>query len=398
MKLITLKKLSLHNFGPYKGDVVLDFEGKDIIGIMAEYEEDITRSNRGGKTFCLESICYNLTGLSRAKDETKLIHHGEKEMWVTGVYTDGSKDYTIKRGRDFKKNGILELDWIQKVSEAKDEIENLFGITPDDFLLTSFFKQSDTSGFMKMKPSEKSAFLMRWLDNEHWQEKEERVKADLKVVKEKLRDNENLKKVLESSLEIDESLESIIFELKKEIKELSESKDEFNEELGVINNDIRNNNEKKEEVVTKMNRLKSEMSDIDKSLAYFEADTNDYNNYRKKYSELKTKSNSFDVSEELEVINKKLDTLKEKRSELNNTLKIAKENSSGVCPLIRQPCDRIKFDKETILSKEKELTETQNSIQKLIVKQNNHSLKESAERDMKLVQEKGARLKERLAN
>lgn len=397
MKLITLKELTLHNFMAYKGDTTLQFHEKDIVGIMAEYEGDLTRSNRGGKTTILEAIGYNLTGLSRTKDEQKLIHHGEKEMWVVAVYTDGDRDYTIKRGRDYKGKGILEVDWIQKVSECQEEIEKIFGITPKDFHLTSFFKQADTEGFMKMKPSEKATFLMQWLDNEHWREKEALANEDRKVVKEKLRDNENLKKALEASLEIDESLESIKAELERDNKELAQQRDELNEQLGVVNSDLRNLNDKKDEVRSKMSKLTQEKKKIEEALEEMSDDTDAYNQCRKKYADIKKQIEALDVSLDEKVVSEKIDSLKSRKNEISNTLKVAKENSSGVCPLLKSSCDRLKADPKELERLQTEQTGIVGQLKILEGIAANHHTKRTLLNQLDIQKERGQRMKDKIA-
>ena len=212
-----LKTLEMTNFGIFKGTHNLNFENKDIIGIMAEYVSDKTRSNRSGKSLIMEAIRYNLTGLTRAKKEAQLIHHGEKMMEVKCTYTHKGREYTIRRGRDEKNNGVLELDWIEKSTASQEKIESLFGVYKSDFDLTNFFKQSDINGFMEKSPSEKTKFLMKWLDNEHWKEKERLAKLDRDDLKAKLMQNEAVKQALELSLEIDESYQLEIKELESYI-------------------------------------------------------------------------------------------------------------------------------------------------------------------------------------
>lgn len=347
-------------------------------------------------TTILEAIGYNLTGLSRTKDEQKLIHHGQKEMWVIGVYTDGDRDYTIKRGRDHKGKGILEVDWIQKVSECQEEIEKIFGITPKDFHLTSFFKQADTEGFMKMKPSEKASFLMQWLDNEHWREKEARANEDRKVVKEKLRDNENLKKALEASLEIDESLESIKAELERDNKQLSKQKDHLSEQLGAVNADIRNLNEKRDEVSAKMKQLQNEKVRTEQALDEYDDDTDAYNQCKKKFSDLKKQIEALDLSISPKDINEQIDILKAKKSEITNIIKTSKEHSSAVCPILKQSCDRLKFDPKELERLQTELVQVEADLKSYTQKAQNHLDSKNLNHQMEIQKERAQRIKERL--
>jgi DNA repair exonuclease SbcCD ATPase subunit len=155
METIILSKLELHNFGVYK-DTVLNFDGKSIIGILGTYSDSAERSNRAGKSLIIEAIKYNLIGKQRYSKASQMIHRGEKEMFVEAIYKDSQgKEYKIRRGVDHKSKGLLNLDWIDKSRESQEAINDLFGISKDDFELTSFFQQQDINGFMDLSPTRK---------------------------------------------------------------------------------------------------------------------------------------------------------------------------------------------------------------------------------------------------
>ena len=168
-------------------DAKLSFDKKDIIGIIAQGDKDKDRSNYLGKTSVLEAIRYTLTGESRASKETNLIHHGEDMMEVCVYVKDSNgKEHKIRRGRDSKNNGILDVSFNEKVAEGQKAINDLLGIDKSDFDQIFYFKQQEINEFMNLTPDKKKKLLMSWLKNNHWKEKEEQVLLTVKDFKDKI--------------------------------------------------------------------------------------------------------------------------------------------------------------------------------------------------------------------
>jgi DNA repair exonuclease SbcCD ATPase subunit len=351
-------------------------------------------------TSIMEAVGYCLTGVSRTKSDEKLIHKGEKEMWVECTFTDGSKDYVIKRGRDHKNKGILELNWIQKVSDVKEEIEKVFGISPEDFYLTSFFRQADTAGFMHKKPSEKAEFLMQWLDNKHWQEKEKLANEDRKVVKQKLRDNENLKKALETSLEIDESLSSMQNDLKVEVEDLNKQKEELNEKLGAVNSDISSNKSKKDEVQGQINTAKKKVRELGEKLDESEDDKEKLNSLRKEYANTKKELEAIEKIEESDIaeFKDKLDKLKHKRAQAKNAITTSEEYSTGLCPVLKASCDRLVKDPSEIEKYKRDIKSFDEEISSIVKSLNDTENATKLASKLDLIKERANRVKERLSS
>lgn len=398
MQTYKLKEIILENFGPFKNER-LDFTGKDIIGILAEYADNPDRSNRAGKSFLTEAIRYNLTGLHRYKKETDLITRGEEYMLNTCIYEDSEGAlYTIRRGRDAKNKGVLNLDWIEKSRESQEAIDELFGISKEDFDLTSFFKQSETNGFMNLSPTEKTKFLMKWMDNEHWKIKEERVKEDLKEFKNDLKKNENTIEAL-SDRESKEALEIELASVKKEYKavekELTDIHSKKSKTESEKNEIIKNRNSLKEQVQELEDRIKKSKKAEnyqDRLNKQIDSATEELVEYQDTLKKMKVKEQDID----------KLQTeMANKRSEyknLNDKIKKLKENSSGICPIINESCDRItcsEQDLNKLKTNREKLKEEGEKLSKEIQKQDNFkSLKESVKRSKERVEQ----LKESIEN
>lgn len=354
-----LKTLEITNFGIFKGTHKLSFKGKEVVGIMAEYASDKTRSNRSGKSLVMEAIRYNLTGLTRAKKESQLIHHGEKMMEVKAVYTHDGKDYVIRRGRDIKNTGVLELDWIQKTTASQEKIESLFGIYKDDFDLTNFFKQSDINGFMEKSPTDKTKFLMKWLDNEHWKNKEKLAKADRDETKSKLIQNEAVKQALETSLEIDDDLKLEAEEIEKSIGEQRKGEKKLRSDLDKLK-------ESKTKTIARKRELKERVAQL----------LTEFNSQQKKHNEkveLKKKRTKYLLDKD-ELSTKLVDTkyvyevVVADIAELKAGIRTGEtklqdlKDSKGICPILGTTCTDIKPSAKVIKEHEQAIIKGENAL------------------------------------
>ena len=380
MNKLKLKTLEMQNFGIYKGDVKLNFEGKSVIGVLAQYHNDPSRSNRSGKSLIIEAIRYLLTGLSRAKKNSKMIYHGEDIMLVTGVFVDDDgKEYVISRGVDSKSKSVLNVDWTEKIKDGDQAISELFGISKEDFDLTSFFKQSDIHGFMDLGAAEKTKFLMKWMDNEHWKFKHLKVMEDVKAFETRLRDNESTKRALEASLEISEDIEVELNRLISDNKKLLRKRDKTEAELIEKRATVANFQKSKNEYKAKTTELRNQ---IEEAL-----------NKQKKLTGLQKLNKELlkenkDLQKDVIKINVSEDKLKEQQyetksliSEQDKLLIKINSNEGGICPVINELCDRITFskkDKKDCEGKIKELKETLRKIASCLIqhKSNNSILRD----------------------
>lgn len=340
-----LSELTLHNFGPFKGTQKLtNVESKSIICVLGEYDGIKGKSNRSGKSFLLEAFTYLLTGKSRADNETELIHNGEEVMWVEGKFIseDLSDTKVIKRGRDLKGKGVLEVDWIEKSSDAKQAIKDTLGVDPSDFETTAFFKQSDIEGFMRKKPSEQSEDMMKWMDNGHWIERSERVKKDVSSFRNKLKDVESAKRAFESSLDSVEALQIHIDENNKEA-------DKLDIKLKSIEKEINKYLDSKEELSSEINKYKSDRNDLLSKISDAKRNEVEINrtkshieNYTNKVDEISSllecmKQYSVDDTNKL---SNSIGSLNAETSRLATLIKDIK-SSKGVCPILGSKCDLI---------------------------------------------------------
>lgn len=352
-----LRALELYNYGIFKGTHRLQFKDKgDVIGILARYEGADNRSNRGGKSTLIESIFYNLTGDSRTKKEVDLIHYGEESMHVVTIWEDddGNK-FKIKRGRDIKNNGLLEANFTDKKSEAQNEINALFGTNAKDLKLTNYFQQADIHGFMESTHGAKGEFLMRFFDNQHWKTKEKLAIADRDVIKEKLRDNDAEKKVLEASLEVDETLKSQVVDLKKEVKEKEANLKKGQTLLAEVNVSIKEFDKNKDVAREANRKLKLDNQNVSERLEELKDFSDAIDDANEKLEALVYTPLIDEVVNKLESRQTELSDIKATITSKKSILDGLKKSGNGLCPIIQESCDRIKLSKKDAEAKETEL-------------------------------------------
>lgn len=347
----------MKNFMLYK-DFHEKFKDKDIIGILAEYKNNPRKSNRGGKSTITEAIKYCLFGMSRAKKDIDLIHHGEEVMWVEVGLVDDGKKFTVKRGRDHKNKGLLECDWIDKKKEAQEEINRIVGCNGEELELTNFFKQSDINQFMELGPNKKKEHFMKWFKQLHWPKLADAVGEDLKEKKSELSQQRTKKETLIEELSDIDDVQKQISETEKAIKKQQKLHDKY-----VL----------KHRKLLKKVKTKKDKDDIQEQLEEVELEIEEIQEQVEANKELiraykKTKQAVSDLEEDIKKetkFHKKLlsdyrDVLaqaKQERKQVLKTLEQVGEKFCGVCPILNEGCDRIKTDPAQIKKMNKRVKE-----------------------------------------
>lgn len=336
-------KVTTHNWMNYKGTHVHDFRDKDIIGIIAEFVGDKDASNQAGKSTIVEACLYGLTGDSRAKKDTELIHYGEDVMWVELELVEGDATYTVKRGRDAKNKGILLLDWIDKVTEAQKEINALIGYDSKEFKMITYFEQGEISQFMKLDNAKKKAYIIKWFKSEHWQELEDAVKSDLSDERKKLdkvkAKIEGLEETFENDIDLDTEIEVLEDELKSKKKTLTTN----NKKLTQLRKNFTVSEDDYAKARRTVKKYKDKIEDINETIK-----DND------KYSELKEKwdNKAKDINKKIEMgvstAHEGVARCMQQHKVLIEKVNLAKKHKSGLCPILSEPCDRIKFSQKDI--------------------------------------------------
>lgn len=358
MKIAYLK---LENFMLYK-KFNRKFEDKDIIGILCEYEDNPTRSNRGGKSTIPEAIKYCLFGLSRAKKEINLIHHGEEVMTVeVGLIDDDGKTYTIKRGRQGnarKNSGLLECDWVDKKKEAQEEINKLLGCNGEELELTNFFKQSDINQFMELGSTKQKEHLMKWFKQLHWPKLTDAVGEDLTEKRRELTQQRTKLETLEEDLIDPKDVNFKIKKVQVNMEARNERLAKLLKKQKKLEKEIKTDDEI-EELQEQLEEVESEISDVEESVEEQKELKGKYKKSKKALKAWKKKTSKM-----VKFYPKLLKDYKEvifqceqEKKQLTKTLKDIGGKFCGVCPVLNEGCDRIKADPKQIKKMNKRVKE-----------------------------------------
>jgi DNA repair exonuclease SbcCD ATPase subunit len=354
-----IKSLSFKNFMRIKS-ATLDMQDKDIIGIIGKYDHDDKRSNYVGKSSILEAIRYAITGKSRASKTQQLIHFGQDVMEIVLVLvSDDNEEFTIRRGCDVNGKSVLEVGWGDKKREGQELINDILGIDDKDFDLTFFFKQSEISQFMNLGSAEKKKMVMKWQKNDHWIDKEKAAIEDVKKLKDSIKVDEITLRNLELNLGDENTLQDQYGRTRVLISDCEAKLDNLKKELKQLN---KNNTTKEayDKAVIEYKKLSREkpvvidrlkkIADAKKRLDDVMADYSEEDILAKRDLYKQTVKEKSDLEAERNVLTKKLE-------------KLTKHNS-GMCPIIEEPCDRIKLTDEQLAS----MAQAIDGISKKIVK------------------------------
>lgn len=361
--------LKVQNFMLYRKGK-WSFRDKDVIGILCEYASNPEKSNRGGKTTILEAMKYALTGKTRAKTKTQLIHIGEEVMMVElGLIDNEGTKYKIRRGIDYKNHALLECDWIDKSREAQKAINELIGCDAKEFELTNYFRKKETGGFMELSPPEKQKYMMKWFNNTHWIELYKTVSADLSEKLNKISKLRTRKEAFGEDVGNSKKISKRIKELKAkiELKELS-LKDIRSKRRNLESKQV--SEDELEDLIDQRDSTDEELRDIEHSLDTQEESKEKIIEWGEKLSLLKKKKKKLGKYNQIQyksLIELRYNSANE-RHDIKDKLETVEEDFCGICPVLNEGCDRIKKDPKQIKSWKREVKELANACQEYSAK------------------------------
>ena len=151
--MIRLGLMRMHNFGIYKGTVELDFTGKDIVGILAEYDENPNRSNRSGKCFGpdtpIRMFDGNVKMVQAIKNGEQVIGPDSKPRNVYGV-TSGKEEMFLIKSNDSSiefrcnKSHILTLKTSCRIliQDKSYQYNDVINLSVREYLKLSSYKNT----------------------------------------------------------------------------------------------------------------------------------------------------------------------------------------------------------------------------------------------------------------
>jgi DNA repair exonuclease SbcCD ATPase subunit len=350
-----IKRLEIYNYGPFKGENVIEFPDNDfsIYFIQGTYDGDPAKSNRAGKSSFVECIRYLLFGDVRAKKEINLIHTGQDKMYIKGIVNLKGIDVTITRGRTSENKPIFDIEGTKEIlkSAKEKELQDLLGYTCEDFVATNCIKQGDISGFMLLGPAERKKVILGWFNLEKWKTYEEKAKARYNSLGKEIETLNTSRSTLEVQLHqisiADLSL------LKGAIESTQKSLDEVNNQIADKKAELKNYSNL-EDTKQKLQGLQSQFNFTEVQLQ------TTYGKVSLLTSDIKTAQNNINTSNDLEKtlgdsneISKKLEELQGIKQPLQSEVAVVDSqigdkqrlhktlcSFSGVCPIDSKTCDK----------------------------------------------------------
>ena len=240
-------EIGLKNFGPYRGENDLRL-GPSAYGVFARKIGEQGRSNFLGKSMLLEAIAFALWGWlnkDRRQGIDGWISRGEKEGSVRLKLSDGTVIVRSRKGSGSTQLKVSRGEETLIQDAAQKRIEELLGMSEDDFFLLSYMRQRQMARIVLSEPGPRMEIVSGWLklgpvEAAHAHASE--TLADIASRRATLAQNRSIaEQLLTRSLgpEADESvlkerLEQSAKDLEEAKAELAEEEDELQKAMEVI--------------------------------------------------------------------------------------------------------------------------------------------------------------------
>ncbi len=317
-----IKGLKLKGFKSFAKPIELEF-GNDFNCIIGP--------NGSGKSNIGDSMCFVLGKLSaksmRAEKSSNLIFNGGKksnplkEAEVSLIFSNENKEFPIDKAeivisRIIRQNGT-SIYKINDETKTRQEMLELLATAKIDPEGHNIVLQGDIIRFMEMKPEERRLILEEIAGISVYEDKKQKALLELEKVE---------KKVSESTIILNER-ETYLRELKKERDEALKYKDlEKNiksNKATFLHIQIKEREEKREDVDTRINKHKEEINRIntkvDECKEFLETSKKTLQDINKEI-EVKGEKESIDLQKELEKLKTELVKKNERSTNVKNEI------------------------------------------------------------------------------
>lgn len=360
-------KLEIYGLQSFKTRQIIDFEKLSKFNLFG-----IFGPTGSGKSTILDAMILALYGeiprnsemigtnknlnqnINNETDEINVVFDFSikgKTYQIDRRYSKTKKDPQVVESRQQKMYDITNERQLiaDKTTEIDSKLDNIFGISKEDFFSAVVLPQGKFNKFLKLKGAERSIMLARIFNLEMYgQPLAEKINNDLKL---EIKNYEKLdEKIKNSSTKEDiEFLKKEIKELDLEISNYQKGRETLEKEINDINLMIKKNGER-EELLSIEKKLETEMEEIKKwekflkereSLKYlFDLET-EYNNQS---NEVKNKNNSLNLNNEqlaknvenIKLINEKKEVVNKKIFEAQEKIKLISYDENTYNKLINE--------------------------------------------------------------
>lgn len=295
--MITFKSLTIKNFLSIgNGPQTIVFDEHELVLVLGENLDLGGNDNRNGsgKTTIIQSLSFALFGsaLTKIRKDNLINANNQKNMLVTLVFEIDQQTYKIIRGRKpnifkFFKNdkeqeeSVNETDSNESLGENRHtqaEIERLLGFNHDLFShLVALNTYTDP--FLALRSNDQRMIIEQLLGITKLSEKAEKLKEEIKIVKDKIKEEEFR---ITAATEANKRIEQNILNLQSKSSSWDTLKEQKIEKLQTsilellnvdINAEIELHKSKKE-----VAELKTECKSLTKELAGLKNDINEHTN------------------------------------------------------------------------------------------------------------------------
>lgn len=366
-----IRRLRVQNVGPFL-DTHEVFFNEGLTSVVGSYDGAQERSNRSGKSFlAVDCPLYALFGEFRGRADD-LTHRSADDEATVELEVESSQGvvFVIRRGRTASGKPIRELNGASiKEADLKEVVEReILGLSKEEYLLTNMFVQGKMHSFMEMGSADKRRVIAPWFKTDRWEPRRQLAAVRLK---ETITERDVLRRLIENNEawikynpEVD--LSPLTNALTSAKAKYAKAEKEYAQIKGKM--------EQVEEAGFELKRLRAlEASAKDELLAFksdIEAKIRNENanaSYlREQISAARARSISIrDLEGRAESVLKAKEALAELRAELKTSVSDVerasterddlmrkfedlKKSRTGICPVLKEACDRIERDKSLL--------------------------------------------------
>ncbi len=316
-----VRKMDIVNFMPFKGEHQIEIPD-GVFGVFGKYVGNDEKSNRSGKSAFLDAILFGRYGKTkRGLPLKKYVHNGMVNGEIGMTFdVDGNE---LVSCRLFGKTSDLKAGDVAGNRNAQSHLDQVLGLSFEDFTRISFVGQNDVLGILTNTSSEIKAVISKWIGVGVWDDVFKSVSVELK----KLVDRNAFLIAEEFSLQGNiEDLEKVVLS----DKEIEILKTDFEK--------VVEHNVKFRELDKHTRKWKNELVEIDE--------------IEKAKKKLKKLRDIVDIEDDQVRLKKKLNRVLEKvatgrvisqdfRNKISEIEEQIDEDFDGVCPVDKGSCPRV---------------------------------------------------------
>lgn len=370
------KNITVYNVGPFRSEYSVNIlDGLTVV--LGEYGDGDVRSNRAGKSyFAVDCPLYALFGKFRGNKLDDLSHRsvrGEEDAWVdVTVESSDGQEWRIRRGRTAGGTPIRTLNGV-KISDAdlrRTVEEEILGLTLEEYELTNAFVQGEMHAFLRMSASEKRRVVSPWFKTDRWIPRADLARTRLNAAKSKMRTLEGEIETLRERASNIDLLTNCVREAESELESMRVKFEDAQRDELKIRAELESTSRdraRREEVFREVQRLRERFEDerisaernvrnaagnvevAKRALEEARGREERLRSLRAREDELVSlREDLASIGAELRGIKADRDGKVKLREELLVKYRELIESRTGICPILREKCDRVSRDEDVL--------------------------------------------------